>query len=433
MSAAAIDFDALPVAAKAQVVVVGGGPGGLGAAIAAAEEGADTLLVERYAFLGGMATAGMVNPFMPWHAGGTPIIRGVFERMIRRLGEMGGMGGPRYKACFDFELLKLLADDMVIEAGARMRLHTSLVAVDAADGRVKRIAVASKSGLEVIEGDLFIDSTGDGDLCTWSGCDVRKGRDEDGLAQPMTLNFRMGGVDLDRLPAREEINEFYDAAKDRGEIDNPRENVLWFYTTRDGELHFNTTRVVMHDGTDADALTEAELIGRRQVVQMVSFLKTYIPGMEDAFLLSMGAQIGIRETRRVMADHILTTDEVLAATKFDDGIARGSYSVDIHSPVGTGTVILHLPPGEAYDIPYRCITPLGFDNLLVAARCISADHGAHSSQRVMPIVMAIGEGAGVAAAQAVAAGVDTRSVDIVALRERLLERGASLSDGPTST
>ncbi|MBD3293671.1 MAG: FAD-dependent oxidoreductase [Armatimonadia bacterium] len=421
----ALDFDALDVAAQAEVVVVGGGPGGLCAAIAAAEEGADTLLIERYGFLGGMATAGLVNPFMTWHAGGKPIIRGLFERITERLDEYGGWGGPRQRTAFDDELLKFVAEDLCAEAGVRLQLHTMLAGVDASDGRVERIATLSKSGLRAVEGDLFIDGTGDGDLAAWAGAEVEIGREEDGHCQPMTLCFRMQNVDIERMPARADINELYDAAKERGDIDNPRENVLTFKTTHDREVHFNTTRVVMHDATDAEEMTEAELIARKQVRQMVRFMIDEVPGFENAWLSEVAPQIGIRESRRVMGDHVLTVDEVLGAQKFDDGIARGSYAVDIHNPAGTGTVIKRLPPGEAYDIPYRSLTPRGFDNMLIAARCISSDHGAHSSLRVMPIVMAIGEAAGCAAKMALEPA-DVRAVDVGALRERLAERGASV-------
>lgn len=421
----AVNFDALDLAAEAEVVVVGGGPGGLCAAVAAAEEGADTLLIERYGFLGGMATAGLVNPFMTWHAGGQPIIRGLFERIIGRLDDLGGWSGPRQGSAFDTELFKFVADDLCAEAGVRLRLHTQLAAVDACEGHVQRIAVAGKSGLQAVRGDLFIDGTGDGDLAAWAGAEVEIGRDEDYLCQPMTLCFRMVGVNLDAIPPRTEINALYEAAKQRGEIDNPRENVLFFFTTHDHEVHFNTTRVVKLDPTSAEDLTAAELKARRQVRQMVRFLRAEVPGFADAWLQEMAPQIGIRESRRVIGDYVLTVDDVLEARKFDDGIARGSYSVDIHNPAGTGTVIKRLPPGEAYDIPYRCLTPRGFDNLLIAARCISSDHGAHSSLRVMPIVMAIGEAAGVAAARARAAG-DVRAVDVPALRTRLVERGASI-------
>ncbi len=420
-----LDFDALDVAAEAEVVVVGGGPGGLCAAVAAAEEGADTLLIERYGFLGGMATAGLVNPFMTWHAGGQPIIRGLFERILERLDDYGGWGGPRQSSAFDEEMFKFVAEDLCEEAGVRLSLHTMLADAEAADGRVERIATLSKSGLRAVEGDIFIDGTGDGDLAAWAGAEVETGREEDGHCQPMTLCFRMQNVDIDRLPSRAEINELYDAAKDRGEIDNPRENVLKFYTPHDREVHFNTTRVVMHDATDAEEMTEAELISRRQVRQMVRFLINEVPGFENAWLSEVAPQIGIRESRRVIGDHVLNVDEVLGAQKFEDGIARGSYAVDIHNPAGTGTVIKRLPPGESYDIPYRCLTPRGFDNMLIAARCISADHGAHSSLRVMPIVMAIGEAAGCAAQMALA-DTDVRSVDTDALREGLVERGASI-------
>lgn len=421
----ALNFDALDVAAEAEVVVVGGGPGGLCAAVAAAEEGADVLLIERYGFLGGMATAGLVNPFMPWVAGGKPIVRGLFERLTQRLDDYGGWGGPRQPSAFDEEMFKFVAEDLCEEAGVRLQLHTMLADVDVANAKVRRIATLSKSGLRAVEGDIFIDGTGDGDLAAWAGAEVEIGREEDGHCQPMTLCFRMMNVDIDRIPSRAEINELYDAAKERGEIDNPRENVLKFFTTHDREVHFNTTRVVMHDATSAEEMTDAELIGRRQVRQMVRFLVNEVPGFEDAWLEEMAAQIGIRESRRVMGDHVLTVDEVLEAKKFDDGIARGSYSVDIHNPAGTGTVIKHLPPGEAYDIPYRCLTPRGFDNMLIAARCISCDHGAHSSMRVMPIVMAIGEAAGCAAQMALE-DADVRAVDVQALREKLVERGASI-------
>ncbi|MGC9317859.1 MAG: FAD-dependent oxidoreductase [Armatimonadota bacterium] len=421
----AVNFDALEVAAEAEVVVVGGGPGGLCAAVAAAEEGADTLLIERYGFLGGMATAGLVNPFMTWHAGGTPIIRGLFERIIERLDDHGGWAGPRQGSAFDVELFKLVADDLCAEAGVRLRLHTMLADAESQDGRVSRIATLSKSGLQQIGGQVFIDATGDGDLAAWAGAEVEIGREEDGLCQPMTLCFRMVNVDLERVPPRAEITKLYDAAKQRGEIDNPRENVLFFFTTHENEVHFNTTRIVKHDATDAEDMTDAELEGRRQVREMVRFLVREVPGFEDAWLQEIAPQIGVRESRRVRGDYVLTTEDVLAARKFDDGVARGSYCVDIHNPAGTGTVIRRLPPGESYDIPYRCLTPRGLDNLLIAARCVSCDHGAHSSLRVMPIVMAIGEAAGCAARMALEAG-NVRGVAAGELRRRLHERGASI-------
>ena len=420
-----------PVTLSAEAIVCGGGPAGLCAAVAAAQEGADVLLIERYGFLGGVATAGLVTIFMPYYTGGEQIIKGLFQEMLDRLDAAGGWSHRHddwtRSDAFDPEIMKLVAQEMLEEAGVRLRLHTMLVDAVADKGHVDRVLLASKSGWEAAEASLFIDATGDGDLAVRAGAEYEQGRPEDGLSQPMTLMFRMAGVDEQRIPPREEINALYDEAKAAGEIDNPRENVLWFYTTRPGEIHFNTTRIIKRDGTSAADLTEAELEGRRQVKQMVHFLTEKVPGFENAHLIVTATQVGVRESRRITGEYVLTAADVLGARKFSDGIARGCYSIDIHNPEGTGTVIKELPEGESYDIPYRCLCPRGFENLLVAGRPISATHEAHSSLRVMPIAAAIGEAAGVAAAMCVANEQTVPEVDVAALRERLLRRGASLS------
>ena len=287
--------------------------------------------------------------------------------------------------------------------------------------------VASKSGFEAVQADVFVDATGDGDLGAWAGAEYEQGRPEDGLCQPMTLMFRMAGVDEQRIPPRQEINRLYQEAKDAGDIDNPRENVLFFYPTRPGEIQFNTTRVVKRQGTDAADLTAAELEARRQVRQMSAFLKARVAGFEQSYLAATGVQVGVRESRRILGEYVLTGEDVLGARKFADGIARGCYPVDIHNPAGTGTVIKELAPGESYDIPYRCLCPRGFENLLVAGRPISADHEAHSSLRVMPIAAAVGEAGGVAAATAARQGQSVSDIDTGDLRQRLTARGANLT------
>jgi hypothetical protein len=428
----------LPLAAQADVAVLGGGPAGLCAAVAAAQEGADVVLIERYGFLGGMATAGLVNPFMAFQTAslGADALNapqdlklvngGLLQVIIQRLAEAGGYEAR--EQAFDPETFKHVAQETVLEAGVRLRLHTSLIGALAEEGRVRLAGLASKSGLEAVAAEVFIDATGDADLAAWAGAEYEQGRPEDGLCQPMTLNFRVGGVDPDRIPSRDEINARYVAAKERGEIANPRENVLWFYTTRRGELHFNTTRVVGKQATEAGDLTAAEIEARRQVQQMVAFLRREIPGFGGAYLLATATQIGMRESRRVMGDYLLTAEDVLTARDFSDGVARGCYPVDIHNPAGTGTVIQPVPPGRSYAIPYRCLTPAGFENLLVAGRPISADHAAHSSLRVMPIAMNLGEAAGVAAAQALPHRGHTRAVDVAVLRRRLRERGAVVDE-----
>ncbi len=422
-----LDLSAIPVAGSADVVVAGGGPGGLCAAVAAAEEGADVILAERYGFLGGMATAGLVNPFMSFYAGDEQINKGLFQRLIDELEQHGGWNHrPKARHAFDPQIMKIVCDVLADKAGVTVLLHSFAVDAVAADGEVQKIILAGKSGLRALEADVFIDATGDADVAARSGAEIEMGREEDEFCQPMTLCFRMVGVEEDELPSRSRINELYDEAKDAGDIDNPRENVLYFYTPHKGEIHFNTTRVVMHDATDTESMTEVEQIARRQVEQMADFLRRDVSGFENAYVSAIATQTGVRESRRVMGDYVLTADDVLEARKFEDGIARGSYPIDIHNPTGTGTVIKRVPAGEAYDIPYRCLCPKGFDNLLIAGRPISSDHAAHSSHRVMPIAANNGEAAGVAAALCVRDGCDIRYVDSGELRSMIRDRGGSI-------
>ena len=412
--------------APCDILVAGGGPGGLAAAVSAARNGADTLLIERYGFLGGMATAGLVNPFMTYWAGEEQIIGGILQEVIDRLTALGAYGkGSR--TAFDPEAFKFVADQMCADAGVKVLLHSFLSDAAVSDSKIESIEIAGKSGKETLSAKVFIDGTGDADLAFLAGARCEKGRDEDGLMQPMTLNFRVCKVDMGRMPARgEEFNKLFDKAKAEGRLDCPRENVLLFFTTREGEVHFNQTRINRADGTSTEDLTRAEIEGRRQAWQFLEFLRRDVPGFEQAEILVSGSQVGVRETRRVMGEYVLTGDDVLSARKFDDCIARGSYSIDIHSPTGAGTVIQRLKPGESYDIPYRCLVPLGIDNLLIAGRPISSTHEAHSSLRIMPICMAIGQAAGTAAALSLREGVTTRAVNTGLLQSTLRSQGANL-------
>ena len=409
------------------VLVAGGGPGGLAAAVSAARNGADTLLIERYGFLGGMATAGLVNPFMTYWAGEEQIIGGVLQEVIDRLTALGAYGkGSR--TAFDPEAFKFVADQMCADAGVKVLLHSFLSDVAVSGNAIESIEIAGKSGKTSLTAKVFIDGTGDADLAFMAGARCEKGRDEDGLMQPMTLNFRVCKVDVSRMPPRgEEFNKLFDKAKAEGRLDCPRENVLLFLTTREGEIHFNQTRINRADGTSTEDLTRAEIEGRRQAWQFIVFLRRDVPGFEEAEMLVSGPQVGMRETRRVMGEYVLTADDVLSARKFEeDCIARGSYSIDIHSPTGAGTVIQRLKPGESYDIPYRCLVPTGIDNLLIAGRPISATHEAHSSLRIMPICMAIGQAAGTAAALSIREGVVARKLDVRLLQKTLRSQGANL-------
>lgn len=411
-------------ARPAHVIVAGGGPAGVGAAVAAARMGAKVTLVERYGFLGGMATAGLVHPWMTYHAGEKAIIGGVFQEVVARLRSRGAFMDEGNR--FDVEHLKQVLLELLLEAGVELRLHGFAVGVRRANGAVRGLVIYSKSGREIVRGDIVVDATGDGDIAALAGCQYEKGRKKDGLMQPMTLNFRMANVDRSRMPSRPEINALYDQARAAGKVHCPRENVLWFLTVREDEIHFNTTRVTEVDGTSAADLTRAEIEGRRQAWEIASWLQREVPGFERAYLSATGPQVGVRETRRIMGLYVLTARDVLACRKFRDGIALCSYPIDIHNPAGAGTVIKSLPPGEWYSIPYRCLVPREVDGLLVAGRPISSTHEAHSSLRVQPICYATGQAAGIAAAIAAVQRIPPRDLDPKAVRAEIRNQGGIL-------
>jgi hypothetical protein len=401
---------------KYDVTVVGGGPGGVCAAVGAAKEGASVLLVERYGFLGGMATAGLVNPFMPYKVEGRKLTSAVFNELLDRLESRGALSHDGQ--VFDDEAMKFALDEMMQEHCVDLLLHSTFTGVEMEGRSIASVQTVGKSGRIDLKGTVYVDSTGDGDLAALAGAPIEMGRSQDGLCQPMTLCFRIGGVtgEPNVRDLRKELTDIYLAAKASGEIDMPREDILIFATMVPHIFHFNTTRVVQRDATDTLDMTAAELEGRRQTAELLDLFRRRSPRFKDAYLVKMAAQIGVRESRRVMGEYVITVDDVLEAVKFEDGIARSRYPVDIHSPTGEGTVIQHLPPGEFYEVPYRCLVPVNVDNLLVGSRCISSTHEAHSSLRVMPVVAGIGEAAGIAAAWSAQRGISPRQVDGVRLK-----------------
>jgi hypothetical protein len=321
--------------------------------------------------------------------------------------------------------MKYLLDRFVLDSGTEILLHSTAIGVLMKGKDIRAVRVFHKGGIEDLSADVFIDATGDGDISAWAGARVEIGRNEpDHACQPMTACFRMAGVDLKRIPESKEINRLYDEAKARGEVKNPRENVLRFNTLRDDVMHFNTTRVVGESALDGWSFTRAELEGRRQVDDMVRFMKKHIPGFENAYLQKTAAQIGVRESRRIMGTYVLTEEDVIQGHKFEDGIACCAYEIDIHNPTGTGTRLVYLKDGVYYQIPYRCLLPDGVGNLVVASRCISSTHEAHSSLRIMPTVWAIGQAAGTAAALAVKGKKKPGAVDVAELKRKLVEQKA---------
>ena len=445
---------------ETDVLVVGGGPAGLGAAIAAADAGARVVLAERYGFLGGNATAALVMPLMSFHTQiptpdrkenasgattllptdhgpGDPIVGGVLRRLLERLVRAGGAIAPSldtgYTVPFDPEWFKLVALELLDEAGVELLFHAFASGVLP---RAEGVVFETKSGPVVLKAKVIIDCTGDGDLAVQAGAQYEIGR-ADGLVQPMTLMFRIDEFRRAQFEAyvRDNPREWRGVhglwalvrrATEAGELDLQREDMLFFATPHPNEVSVNSTRVTRVLGVDVWDLSYAEWCSRRQMRQIAAFLRKYVPGFEGSYVVQSGVQVGVRETRRVLGEYQLTVEDVLGARKFDDAIARGAYPVDIHNPKGSGTVLKRLPPGEAYDIPLGCLLPRNTERVIVAGRCISGTHEAHSSYRVMPIVMATGQAAGICAALAARLGRAPREVPVREVQRELVRQGASL-------
>ena len=410
---------------KYDLAIIGGGFAGVGAAIAAAREGANVLLVEKGNCLGGAATNCLVIPFMPYwtEKDGERLYlsAGIFKVIADTLEARG----ITYGNLFSEEELKDILNEMVLEAGVELLFHSYIFKATKTDGNITSVSLATRCGVMEIEADYFIDATGDAQLAYLAECPTTLGREPDHLCQPMTLCFRLGNVDVPKfLACREELNRRYAAARESGEITNPRENILVFKTPIKNVLHFNATRVVKKDPTSPVDLTEAEIIARRQVYELYDFMKKNADGLEDSFLMMTASEIGVRESRMIVGDYVLTEEDILACTRFDDAIAACNYGIDIHNPEGTGTRTHDFAAGEYYTIPYRSLIPKEVDNLLVAGRCISSDHGAQSSYRIMPVVCCIGEAAGAAVGLAVKHNSKVREVNVRELQGVLKKNGA---------
>lgn len=418
---------------KYDLAVVGGGFSGVAAAVSAAEEGLSVVLVEKSGALGGAMSNCLVYPFMNFWTNNPEtkekeyLSCGIFEKMRERQRLLE----PNAKDTkFNPEYYKMALDSMCEDAGVDILFHATLYDVVVDNKKIKSIKVIAGSEKIEIEADFFIDATGDGNLFYLAGCDFALGRKSDGLCQPMTTCFRMCGVDTDKLKEeRPQIQELYKKYKEDGKIKNPRENILMFYLnsgTQDDIVHFNTTRIVKLDPTNPFDVSKAEIEARRQIVEMITFLKENTESFKESVLISVASDIGVRESRKLKGEHILTQEELKACTRFEDSIALGNYDIDIHNPSGSGTSHYYFKDGEYYTIPYRSLLPKEIDNMLVAGRCISATHEAQASIRIMPICACLGEAAGTAAAVAKRTGTTTHSVDVKAVQGCLKKRGARL-------
>ena len=405
---------------KYDVAVIGGGFAGVAAALAAAREGASVIIVEKSNCLGGAAVNCLVNPFMPYFtkSNGTTIAlsAGIFKTINERMKARHALCGISFLE----EELKYILNEMVSEANIDLLFHAYLCRAQKDGPRVRSVTVATRGGEMIVNADYFVDATGDAQLAYLAGCPTVLGREQDHLCQPMTLCFRLGNVNVEKfLASCEKLNREYKKAQAAGELINPREDILVFKTPVSNVLHFNTTRVVKKNPTVPEEITEAEVIARRQVYEIYDFIKRHADGLENSFLMMTAAEIGVRESRMIIGDYVLTESDCKRLTKFEDAIAACNYDIDIHNPEGSGTSHYFFPEGEYYTIPYRSLIPKDADNMLVAGRCISSDHGAQASYRIMPTVCCIGEAAGTAVGLASKEGRSMRDVDIRKLQQNL--------------
>ncbi|MBQ4316794.1 MAG: FAD-dependent oxidoreductase [Clostridia bacterium] len=453
-----MDYSKLPIFASADIVVCGGGTAGAFAAKAAADQGKDVLIVEQFGSLGGTATNGLVLPIMHTHIPENPqcsyISKIVHERMIAV-----GAAEPDGRN-FDPLMLKVVLETLCDEAGVRMLFHTFIADVLVVDGRVDAIVVANKNGLGLIKGKIFIDGTGDGDVCVRAGAEYNKGNpDLDGKNQPISLRYIVSNVDTEAL-GKFILETIEKTGKSLGAMyENGRVYVAvcagdkWTFADifdeaiANGELHeddkaywqgfvvagrpnciaFNNPEFFDEtDATDPDVLTKTQIKGKQRILRQMQFYKKYLKGFENAYVSDIAAMVGIRESRNIVTEYVLSASDLIRRVKFDDMFCQSNYPVDIH-----GKVLKCENVGEPvddgklwYEIPYRSLVVKGFDNLFITGRCLGAEFLAQSSLRVQHSVRASGEAAGIAASIALDKNILPREVDGVTVRNIMIEKGA---------
>lgn len=443
----------IPVRKTVDVLVVGGGPSGIIAAQAAAEDGAKVLLLESRSFVGGNMTIGLpILGFLGQK--GNQIIKGLPQKLIDRL--KARSAASEHRPCplhmsltlVEPESVKTVALEMLVESGVEVQFYTFCAGVVMEGDELKGVIVESKAGREAILAKVIIDCSGDADVAYKSGVPCDYGNEQHGV-QPPTLMFCLGGVDTEKLrlsiaeEPRTYLTDFIPAeyfgqnnqfvlvgmrnlikkAQDAG-LTLTTERTILITGLRKGEVWVNMTRISGVNGTDPDSLTHGEIEGRKQIYDIQQYLTDYVPGFENAYFLKTAPFLGIRETRRIQGRYTMTRDDIMRCAHFDDAIAVASYPLDIHHPQGGGCTLEWC--GDCYDIPYGSLVPQKVKNLLVAGRCISTTHEAMSAIRVMAPCMAMGEAAGRAAKMAIKDSVQPADINVRKLQRELIEKGAYL-------
>lgn len=417
-----------PVAADVDVVVVGGGPTGIGAALAAAGEGATTLVVERHGMLGGMWTAGLLNPVFDSRKGW------LVEKLIARLREADAWR-DRKMPVFDPERMKFTLEQMLGEANAPFWYHVQATDPIVAGGAVEGVVVEGKSGREAVLAKVVVDCTGDGDVAARAGVPFQFGREIDGLAQPMTLMFEVTDVEsfeghpADELEARHMLGALTRAIEERGLPiqlpygKKPQGTPWMIQIPRPGVVAIQATHVYKYDATNTRDVTQATVEARRQAHEIFFKAMRKVPGMENIRLSQTAPSIGVRESRHLEGQYTLSADDVAAGRRFDDAVACCTFGCDIHEiyPDDPYSKRIRAKP---FEIPYRCLVPKECAGLVFAGRCISGEHEAHASYRVTGTCMALGQAAGLAAAMAAKQNVSPSQLDGKALHDALRDRGA---------
>lgn len=417
----------LPVYCEVDVLVCGSGPAGIAAALASSRSGSKTMIIESLGDLGGISTSGLMSH---WTGRAySPIYHEILCESAKR-------NEWKFKnnivPMIDPEKLKTLYFDMLTDAGVQILLYTFASGVIVEDNSVKGVIIENKTGRSVILAKVIIDATGDGDIAYKAGAEYIKGRETDGKMQPCTIMFKVAGVDCDRAVFPGSFETLVET--DKGElqslgkeiIGHPAGHVLLYKSTLPGVVTCNMTNCIDIDGTKAEDLTKATLVCRKQIDKIVRFLREYAPGYEKCFCISSASLLGIRETRHFKGVYTITEDDILEARQFDDWIVRDAhFNFDIHNIEGAGLdkdgVQHKFTQQKGYTVPYRCLIPEKLDGLILAGRCISGTHKAHSNYRVMPICVGIGEGAGYAASIAAKKGILPRDVNAAEIQKYIID------------